>query len=165
MGLACVALSTQSQAKVGDTVAQLDQRYGGGPTMTVDQGKAYIHNGLIIVAAFDPAGICQVLMFARLNQPLGDSEVAQLDSENIPAGSGEWRELSTDSRFHSDDTQGQVWLASNLPFAVGKIHVNDKASGLIINGRVYLNFGPDNAANNAELLRKVSRLIGKAAGW
>jgi hypothetical protein len=144
-----------ARAKVGDTITQINQQYGN-PYWEVDGGKAYIRNGLISVAVFDPAGICQSMMFERVNQSLSDDEIKRLDNDNLPDDAGQWINCPIPAK---DGVQVEVWESSNLPFVVVSMCWNEPRTGLTLNGRMYAD------ARSADLFQKVIMLFKKSSGF
>ena len=77
-----LALSTLASARIGETRAECEERYGS-PTEVDELGTHYIKHGYRLILQFDSDGECALFSAQRVGQPkLTDKEIAMFLTGN-----------------------------------------------------------------------------------
>jgi len=106
-----LALSTIASARIGETKAECEGRYGS-PTEVDELGTHYLKHGYRLILQFDSDGECALFSAQRLGQPkLTDKEIAM-----FLAGNGDdWGDPIAEGaniRWHGRGVVGYVYKRS-----------------------------------------------------
>ena len=106
-----LALSTLASARIGETKAECEERYGS-PTEVDELGTHYLKHGYRLILQFDSDGACALFSAQRLGQPkLTDKEIAM-----FLAGNGDdWGDPIAEGvniRWHGSGVVGYVYKRS-----------------------------------------------------
>ena len=81
--LTVLALSTLTHARIGETVAQCDARYGELKGMSHETTRQYVKSGFAVFATIDKNGKCAAIYYSKMNdEKISTSELKALMRAN-----------------------------------------------------------------------------------